>query len=43
MTKRLAGLALAAAAFAAFALPAVPASAEICVIDEATIGLRVCV
>ena len=44
MTKRLARLALAVAAASAIALPAAPAAAEhICLIEEATIGLFVCV
>ncbi|HWL35484.1 MAG TPA: hypothetical protein VNQ77_04765 [Frankiaceae bacterium] len=44
MTKRLARIAALALATAAFALPAAPASAEIiCLINEDTIGLHVCV
>lgn len=44
MTKRLVRVAALAAAAAAFALPAAPASAEIiCLINEPTIGLSVCV
>lgn len=43
MTKRIASLAFVAAAFVAVALPAAPASAEICIWEEPTIGWRLCI
>ena len=43
MTKRILRLAAVSAALVAFALPATPASAEICIWEEPTIGFRLCV
>jgi len=42
VTKRIARLAAVSAALVAFALPASPASAQLCPIQEPTIGLVVC-
>ena len=43
MTKRIARLAVVAAAALSFALPATAAQAEICLVEQTTIGLFICV